>query len=442
MKAYNNEKAIIGLTSWKSRIKTVGKILFSLIKQYPGFHIVLALSEEEFLQKEKELPEDLMLFVNNNLIELLWYKESQSIYGILKRKYNNENIILADTDKIHLDNHYLDIYDNIKTKKRKTQRRILCADVGDEENNGYGLFKHLFENYKENVEVRYITNNEKILKKYPRNAFRWVHKRKLINWCDTVCYSYQNFNDVPKHNKTKIFLQHGITWAKSDSYIKHILNNSTYSTCTTDKELDYFNSLNTPCKNILTGMAIYDYDLEQNKNENNIVIMFTHRTNGKMPWVQKFINSDVLKYINEQFNVNIYFFKHHHPDIKNLKINVPSYINYSSLNELGNLIRKSKFLITDFSSIAFKAAYLNKSVYYYQPDYKSYSKDPNKPTGWYNWKNNILGFRSENEDEILQTIIKELNSTFVNNYKEQKKSFFPFNDDNNCERICKRILGI
>jgi hypothetical protein len=59
-KKYNGEKAIISLTSWKARINTVSKTLCSLIKQCPGFHIVLVLSEEEFPQKEKELPENLM----------------------------------------------------------------------------------------------------------------------------------------------------------------------------------------------------------------------------------------------------------------------------------------------------------------------------------------------------------------------------------------------
>ena len=52
-KKYNGEKAIISLTSWKARIGTVAKTIFSLVKQCPGFHIVLVLSEEEFPQKEK-----------------------------------------------------------------------------------------------------------------------------------------------------------------------------------------------------------------------------------------------------------------------------------------------------------------------------------------------------------------------------------------------------
>lgn len=61
MKQYNGEKAIISLTSWKKRINTVSQTIFSLVKQCPGFHIVLVLSEEEFPEKEKELPEELQL---------------------------------------------------------------------------------------------------------------------------------------------------------------------------------------------------------------------------------------------------------------------------------------------------------------------------------------------------------------------------------------------
>ena len=85
-KKYNGEKAIISLTSWRARINTVDKTIYSLIKQCPGFHIVLVLSEEEFPKREEELPERLMLFVENEQIELLWvYKNYKSFKKVLLR---------------------------------------------------------------------------------------------------------------------------------------------------------------------------------------------------------------------------------------------------------------------------------------------------------------------------------------------------------------------
>ena len=80
-KKYNGEKAIISLTSWKARINTVSKTLFSLIQQCPGFHIVLVLSEEEFPKMCEELPENLMLFVENEMIELMFvYKNYYMLF--------------------------------------------------------------------------------------------------------------------------------------------------------------------------------------------------------------------------------------------------------------------------------------------------------------------------------------------------------------------------
>ena len=120
-KKYNGEKAIISLTSWRARIKTVSKTLFSLIKMCPGFHIVLVLAEEEFPKMEAELPEELMLFVDNDLIELLWVKKNyKSFKKVLftMDKYRDVPIISADDDCIYVCNYAQELYD--KWLKNKT----------------------------------------------------------------------------------------------------------------------------------------------------------------------------------------------------------------------------------------------------------------------------------------------------------------------------------
>ena len=112
-KHYNKERAIISLTSWKARIGTVVKTLFSLYKQCPGFHIVLVLSEDEFPQKENELPENLMLFVNNDIVEILWVKRN---YRSMKKciftmdKYPDVPVITADDDCIYTCNYAQNLY--------------------------------------------------------------------------------------------------------------------------------------------------------------------------------------------------------------------------------------------------------------------------------------------------------------------------------------------
>lgn len=129
-KKYNGEKAIISLTSWKARIDTVGKTLFSLLKMCPGFHIVLVLSEEEFPQKEKELPDSLMLFIKKKFIEILWvYKNYKSFKKVLftMDKYRDVPIISADDDCIYRFNYAEEWYNEwLKDKKY-----IICNAVGN-----------------------------------------------------------------------------------------------------------------------------------------------------------------------------------------------------------------------------------------------------------------------------------------------------------------------
>lgn len=108
MRQYSGESGIISITSWKARINTVGLTLFSLIKQCPQFHIVLVLSEEEFPNKEAELPKDLQMMVSMNYIEILWvFKNVKCFKKILYTmdKYKTAPIISADDDCIYMCNY-------------------------------------------------------------------------------------------------------------------------------------------------------------------------------------------------------------------------------------------------------------------------------------------------------------------------------------------------
>lgn len=128
-KKYNNEKAIISLTSWKARINTVSKTLYSLIKQCPGFHIVLVLSEEEFPKMIDELPENLKMFADNKLIEILWvYKNYKSFKKVLftMDKYRDVPVISADDDCIYTENYAQELYDAWTKDNRSIQTFHSC----------------------------------------------------------------------------------------------------------------------------------------------------------------------------------------------------------------------------------------------------------------------------------------------------------------------------
>ena len=88
MKFYNNEKGIISLTSWKARINTVHITIENILEKCPNWHIVLVLSEDEFPQKEEELPQNLKALFDK--IEILWVKKNWKAFkkvAFTLRKY-------------------------------------------------------------------------------------------------------------------------------------------------------------------------------------------------------------------------------------------------------------------------------------------------------------------------------------------------------------------
>lgn len=107
-KRYNGEKAIISLTSWKKRIHSVSRTIFSILSKCPGFHIVLVLSSEEFPKMEDELPSDLMIIIDSGLIELMWVKKNVKAFKKVvytMDKYREVPIISADDDCIYVCNY-------------------------------------------------------------------------------------------------------------------------------------------------------------------------------------------------------------------------------------------------------------------------------------------------------------------------------------------------
>ena len=127
-----NIRACIALTSWKKRINTVGLTIYNLFETCgPDYHIVLTLAEEEFPEKEQELPRDLVLMNRAGMFEILWCKRNiRSFKKILytMQKYRTVPIISADDDSIYRFNYANELY---RQWLRNKNARICywCSDI-------------------------------------------------------------------------------------------------------------------------------------------------------------------------------------------------------------------------------------------------------------------------------------------------------------------------
>ncbi|EMX2711319.1 CDP-glycerol glycerophosphotransferase family protein [Campylobacter coli] len=210
---------------------------------------------------------------------------------------------------------------------------------------------------------------------------------------------------------------------------------------------------------VLTGLARHDALLKNNRsNVKQILIMPTWRKNivnsvvansGKRKlnldfkqtmYFKKYnslINNNLLKKVCQEYGYTIVF--NPHPNIMPYlkEFNFPSYIKIANQNEsLQNLFCNSSLMITDYSSVAFEMAYLEKPVIYYQFDKEEFFISQWQK-GYFDYKKDGFGPVVENEENLL----KELESLLQNDckpfgvYKDNIDSTFVFKDGRCCERI-------
>ena len=98
----------------------------------------------------------------------------------------------------------------------------------------------------------------------------------------------------------------------------------------------------------------------------------------------------------------------------------------------------SSLLITDYSSVAFDFAYLNKPVLYYH-----YSEDYhfNLKESYFNYETMGFGEVCKSEDELVNEIIEYMktNCEIKEEYVKRIKAYFLFNDKNNSMRVYDAI---
>ena len=97
-------------------------------------------------------------------------------------------------------------------------------------------------------------------------------------------------------------------------------------------------------------------------------------------------------------------------------------------------------MITDYSSVAFDFAYLNKPVIYYQFDLEDYRKKQYRE-GYFDYEKDGFGPVSFNRKEVLNEIKYYIKTDFNSKkkYSNNMKKFFLFRDRKNSERVYRAI---
>ncbi|MBR1617323.1 hypothetical protein IJ670_04155 [bacterium] len=120
----SKERVVVSLTTFPKRIDTVNIVIESLLNQtvLPD-KIYLWLGEDEFLNKEKDLPQKL-LNLQSDVFEICWCKDIKSYKKLIPTLKKDENavIITADDDVIY-ENRRIEILLN---EHKKHPKDVIC----------------------------------------------------------------------------------------------------------------------------------------------------------------------------------------------------------------------------------------------------------------------------------------------------------------------------
>lgn len=375
------------------------------------------------------------------------------------------------------------VFTSFKQKSTvKSNAWILMDRDNQADDNAEHLYRYISENHPEQDIYFALKKNSSDWKRLEQDGFNLLEfgssafESKLKD-CEKIISSHVDgyithyFKDNSLLDKDYVFLQHGIT--KDD--LSGWLNTKKIACFVTATNPEYHSIVdNTTAYKFgkkevkLTGFPRYDRLLINNNTESKqILIMPTWRssivgtyisgtertrnpdfmkTNYARHW-HGFMNHTILKELNDQ-GYQIVFAPH--PSIQEYmdEFTVPDFIKIYSYSEgnIQSVFQNTSILITDYSSVAFDVAYLNKAILYYQFDYDEVFSSGNHTyqKGYFDYNRDGFGAVAYNETELLAALkdLVDNQAKVPDLYQTRIDKTFQFRDSNNCERVYQAILDL
>lgn len=256
-----------------------------------------------------------------------------------------------------------------------------------------------------------------------------------------------------------VFLQHGVT----DHDISRWLNSKPIRLMITATEAEY-RSIASPTSNYLlceknlvrTGFPRHDALLGRAKDKPSLLlVMPTWRRHFSGPRhsesMDDFSSSNYAKHWNELLHsrrlqmlardgqLQVVFCAHPNMSIYLHEWHLPSWIKKTSaLHEpsIQPLLVDTALLVTDYSSIAFEAAYLDRPVVYFQFDRPEFNSgkhlyDP----GYFDFQAHGFGPVADTSDQVLDSVEASLLGREPAEYAGRRRQAFAFRDGLCCNRV-------
>ena len=214
---------IISLTSYPARINTVHLVIESILNQtIKADKVILWLAEEQFPNKEKDLPQQLLNLIPQGLI-IDWYHDIKSYKKLIPtlKKYPDNIIVTADDDIIYSKNWLKNLYGSYKkhpkdiqahrvTKFKYKHGKFTTIVGGKDYYKGASYLNKLTGVggvlYPPNCFYKDILNEDLIMKLAPTNDDQWFWLQAALNGTKVrvVNKAITKINYIPNTQETAL----------------------------------------------------------------------------------------------------------------------------------------------------------------------------------------------------------------------------------------------
>lgn len=342
------------------------------------------------------------------------------------------------------------------------------------QDNGYYLYKYFREKHPE-LEAYFVIDKSAIdLDRFDEKDKIIKYKslkHRVIFYASKYCISTHIWGYTPNIDFYSILLKKGFFREKKLISLKHGITKDDIPNLYADKTkldlliagakpeyeymLKHFNYTDEVLK--YTGFARFDGLYEQDL-KNQILIMPTWRsylylleddsfatTEYYHAW-SRVLSDEKLMQTLEERKLQLVFYPHFELQ-KYVGLFVEGTNNVIIADkdsfDVQKLLKESKLLVTDYSSVFFDFAYMNKPCVYYHFDREKYLKQHyNK--GYFDYETMGFGEVLFSHDEVIKTIINYIENDFEleDKYKARATAFFEIKDKYNCERIYNEIKNL
>ena len=338
----------------------------------------------------------------------------------------------------------------------------------DARDNGYWMFKYVTEHHPE-ISAYYVIDRKSAdydkvaaLGKtvQPGSALHYAlmyAAEALISTHDSgytpdmVLYHHMYNYGLFKPKGKRIFLQHGIMDKDVSWYYRKNFKPDMFvvsNTAERDIILKYFNQ---PEKNIMmTGLPRYD-TLSNMFQRNMILVMPTwrqylvtcseeeFRQSEYFKFYDSLLHSGVIAGILDRYGYDMIFYPHiemqrfHAFSSDNPRITVADFENY----DVQALLKQASILVTDYSSVYFDVAYMEKDIVFAHFDRSDYEgRHYNACLLDYDQFGTVTKTLQETESAIEEALINP------GRKQEEQNEFFYYHDSENCRRVYEAIRDV